>query len=520
MRRSAITLYELGDAPFRLSLLLGGGILALLAVMALDIPVLSLLHGLMIVSFVLAIKHPVWVLVPVVMAQMFVPGYVPGTTVSVRLAVALVATLIAAPTLLREIRLGDAQLRRVLVPALGFIFFVTLGNFLHSDTEYVFKYFRYQITQILALVLVAAVLRTREDLKLLAYLVLIMAAASGTAAIWQHYDRGSAIYAAASAEHIRGWNGRVMGLSNSPIHLANDMPTVLMPLLGVLACIPLRRDRTRTFLFVAAGMVFLACYFTYTRSAMLAVGAGIAGIGLCLKGTRRTVLVGAVLGAAIMYQLLQGTGLIGHRYYRDPSEDRSAASHLATWQVGLALVLAHPIDGIGHDAFTDTAREYVDVVREDPQGPGATRSIQKGTAEPHNDFLNVWFSWGIAAFLTYLGLFIGSLINLFRAVRSPDVLIRGLAVGSIGGLITYAVNSAFHNYLDSGAYLWMYAGLSVALAGLAHSTHGVVALWSAQLANMMSRSRRFRRAATLRPVARVGSLMQPMSTASRATSVR
>jgi O-antigen ligase len=87
--------------------------------------------------------------------------------------------------------------------------------------------------------------------------------------------------------------------------------------------------------------------------------------------------------------------------------------------------------------------------------------------DPHNDFLNVWLSWGILSLVAYVALFAGTLANLLASLRQRDPLLRGVAVGCVGGLVTYAVNSAYHNYLDSSVVLWVYAGLSAALAGLA-----------------------------------------------------
>ena len=69
-----------------------------------------------------------------------------------------------------------------------------------------------------------------------------------------------------------------------------------------------------------------------------------------------------------------------------------------------------------------------------------------------------------AAMAAYLALFVGATKNFLAATRSADPLVRGLAVGGIGWLATYAANSAFHNYLDSSTLLWVFAGLSVVLA--------------------------------------------------------
>jgi O-antigen ligase len=320
---------------------------------------------------------------------------------------------------------------------------------------------------VIQLILVAFLIRERRDLKHLAVFTMILGAVSGYAAISQHFSPTSALYAAGSVEDIRDWSGRAIGLSASPVILAADMPFVLMPILGVLAVGAIRFDRPRLQLAAMAGFVFLGCYFTYSRSAMPAIGVGLIMIALLLRGSRRKVIIGGLLFLALLFPQMENTGLIGSRFYRDASDDKSAASHEAAWQVGLALALDHPLFGIGHDRYGVYAPQYVDVVDEELVAVGGTATLEQGLAYPHNDFLNIWFSWGIMALIAHVLLYVGALVNCIVAARSNDLLIRGMAVGTAGGLIAYGANSALHNYLDSTGYLWIYAGLSVALVRLA-----------------------------------------------------
>jgi hypothetical protein len=89
-------------------------------------------------------------------------------------------------------------------------------------------------------------------------------------------------------------------------------------------------------------------------------------------------------------------------------------------------------------------------------------------------------SWGIFALIAYAGIFLGTVINCLTAMRNPDQLIRGLAMGCIAGLAAYSVNSFLHNYLDSSVSLWLYAGFSVALARItARDRATALASWSA-----------------------------------------
>lgn len=429
----------------------------------------SILFGVAAGCYVLALYRPAWALAPIIIAEFAIPGYLEGTPLSTRLAFALASSILVAIPVLRGFQSRNTPFQRVIMPAVAFLGIVTAMNVMHSETAYVYQYFRFQITQVIQLVLVAFLIRERRDLKHVAVFTMILGAISGFAAISQHFFANSALYAAGSAEDIRDWSGRAIGLAPSPVILAADMPFVLMPIIGLLAVGAIRIDRPRLQLAAMAGLVFLGCYFTYSRSAMPAIGVGLLMIAILLRGNRRKVIIGGLLFVALLFPQLENTGLIGSRFYRDASDDKSAASHEAAWQVGLALALEHPLFGIGHDNYAVYAPQYVDVVDEDLARIGGTATLEQGTAHPHNDFLNIWFSWGIMALIAHVLLYVGALANCVIAARSNDLLVRGIAVGTAGGLIAYGANSALHNYLDSTGYLWIYAGLSVALVRLAAS---------------------------------------------------
>lgn len=430
-----------------------------------DYPTVSLLLGLVAGSFALVVSSPVWALAPILLTELTLPGQmIESLGVSLRLVVVLSAATMTVFVVARSGLLGDGQARRVLLPAVLFVGLATLGNALNSDADYTLKYLRYQIVQLLTLVLAAALVRDRADLKRVAVLTLALGVASAAAAIWQHYDRESAIYGPASPQYVAAWKGRVLGLTESPVLLANDLIFILLPLLGLLACGPWRPNRPRAVL-VAAGVVLVAgLYFTYTRSAVAGVAAGLAAIGLCLKGDRRKILLGIVVLMFVLFELLRGTGLIGYRYYRDASNDNSAASREALRAVSIAIALDNSLVGIGRDNFERMAVEYADDVELDDVALRGEKAI--GRERPHNDFLGVWASWGLPALVAYLAIFIGTLANYLAAARRDDRLVRGLAIGCAGGLVAYGLNSAYHNSLDSSTYLWMYAGLSIALVRL------------------------------------------------------
>ncbi len=422
-----------------------------------DRPEDGILVGLALGAFLLVPNGLAWALGPVLICELTIASYYfADYGLSLRLIVTGLALVIALPTLLHANR-ADPRYRRIFIPSLALLAVATVGNLLFSGSDYAIKYLRYQTLQVMALVLVALVIRQRRDLVrlLLGGLALLLVAAM--VAIWQHYARGSA----PGSDLVTIWKGRSVGLGSSPVILANQLTAGLVPLLGLLVALQWKRGWRLVALLGAVLVLALGLYLTYTRSAPLALGPGLLAIGLCLRGQRRMLVVGGVLGAVAAFQLLAGTGLIGERYYRSAEDDNSAASHEALWQVGFAIAIDNAIIGIGHEHFEEVSLAYSGAV----DANAGSESL--GVERPHNDFLAVWTSWGIVAMVAYLALFVGATKNFLVATRSADPLIRGLAIGGIGWLATYAANSAFHNYLDSSTLLWIFAGLSLVLARLA-----------------------------------------------------
>lgn len=454
------------------TLLLPAAAVALVAAFAIgssQYPLVPLLIGATLGLFALALNSPAWILAPVLVTELTLASYfIPSLGMSQRLLVTLLATLLGAPTILRWGRFGDPRLRRVLLPTIALVVLATVVNAMFSKDDYVIKYLRYQTVLVLSLILAACLIRTRQDLRRLAYVALGVGLAAAVAAVWQHYAKDIAPYGNATAQSVRSWKGRSLGFSSSPVTLAVQINFVLAPLLGILVCGPWRRDRARGLLVAALLVLAAGLNFSYTRSGVFALGPGLVAMGLFLRGRRRAAVLGAVLVAVLLFQALEGTGLIGSRYYKTASEDQSAASHEALFAVGLAVALDRGTIGIGHEHFEEIAVDYVDEAVSASDGASGASSV--GQERPHNDFLSVWISWGILALIAYIAIFLGTLRNLWRAAAHPDLLIRGLAVGTAGGLVIYAANSFFHNYMDSSAALFLYAGLSVALARLAAET--------------------------------------------------
>jgi O-antigen ligase len=246
--------------------------------------------------------------------------------------------------------------------------------------------------------------------------------------------------------------------------MANNMLFVLAPMAGFLAAGVWPRGRTRLIAAGAFVLVFAGMYFTYTRSALMSLGAGLAGTALVLQGRRRALILGVAVGLYILFEVAKGVGVVGGRYSKDTTNDRSAAGHEALLTVALAVAADHFVLGIGHEHFEEISAEYAYLLEDEQSEVSGQDAV--GDQRPHNDFLAIIISWGLVGFLPYVWLLVGTLVNCAVAARRQDWLVRGMGVGCACGLVTYLTNSAFHNSLDSSTALWLYAGLSVALVRL------------------------------------------------------
>ncbi len=436
-----------GADPRALQWLCLGGIVALLA---------------------LGVGRPVWAAAAVVVLELTIGNYMLplAAGVSLRLAVTGAALVLAFYHLSRGARLSVGPL---LLTALAFVGVCATTAYLTTDQVQALKTLRWLGSGLAAFVALAVGLQDRDDLKRLLWVGLAVALLSALASVSQHYNPrlGTPLMATVPypglESSLDSFGGRSAGLAENPLHLSDDMLLALFVLAGVFVTVPFTL-RQRWGL-AAAGLLLLAgLYFSYTRSWPLAAAAGALAF-LAYRGPyRRDVLLGLLLlGAAVFYV----SDLRGNRY--TVTEDDSALSRPILWQAALWMALEHPYLGIGPERFLELAPSYQTAV--DPELLRRERQLTGtsvlGTYTPHNDYLNVWVTYGLPALGLYLAMLVLAARRLLGAYRrARDALVQGAALGLLAALLAYAVNSAFHNYFDSAVTLWLLLG-AAAVGGLA-----------------------------------------------------
>lgn len=451
--------------PFIIPVILGTAAFAAIYPRS-EAPLVPWFLGLAVASFMLVLVSPALLLIPVLVTEFSTYGYfVPALGLNQRYAVVLAASVAGASAILRSQELRRVRLRRVLLPYVVLIALATVVNSIASTSAYTLQYLRYQVILFLAMILAACLIQSRRDLVRVAWVALAMACATAVASIWQNIDLMSAPLGATTPKDVRFFDGRSVGLARSPVALATQLILVLPPLIGVILCVRWKRMTTRLALGAVVLLLAAGLSLSLTRSAIFGFAPALLVIAWYVRGYSRVIILGALVAGVAIFMLGESTGLLGRRLYKDAEDDRSAASHQALLQVAFAVALDQGLVGIGNENFEEVSLSYIGAADGSEETNVGVKAI--GVDRPHNDFLSIWLSWGVLALVAYLGIFIGTLRNFRIAARSPDALVRGLSIGSIGGIVVYAVNSSFHNSMDNSLVLWLYAGLSVTLVRLA-----------------------------------------------------
>jgi putative inorganic carbon (HCO3(-)) transporter len=424
------------------------------------------------VFFFLGVRRPVWVLAALMVSELTIANYMyefGSFRISNRLILTMASIPVVLPHVVQRPDLGP-RTRSMLLVALGFFLVATFANFIAADPDYVFKFSRFLITGLIALLLAPAVVNSRDDLRDLSLVVLVVSTASVVVAILQHYSQftDAPLYQAVPHAGLEGatfesWGGRALGLAEDPIHITNALLFFAMPLLGVVLLGNLE-PRVRLLFTTILAMTAAALFFSYTRSWVYSAALAVLAMALLYRGRyHRELWLLLILAAGTLFYY---SDLQGNRYTQGADSDPSAATRPVLWETGLNIALDNPILGVGHNRFLELSPEYasrIDRSLLERQDAGSAL----GRYQPHNDYLNVWLSFGTGALVLYLAMFGLSIKNYLEAFFvTTEPLLKGLALGGLGALLAFGVNSALHNLFDSTLTVWLLAGLSLALTKL------------------------------------------------------
>lgn len=416
-----------------------------------------------LIFLLMAIRRPVWVLGALALSELTVRNYILTFPASL---------LIVMPHLARELDMGPKA--RPMVVAASLFMAVAAGvTFIVLDVAQVIALLRSSVVDLTVFMLIPLVIRSRRDISQIGLVVLVIATASAAVGVAEQF--AGARFLPMPHDTLLNvdaidWGGRSLGFDLNPILLTDHLLLLLFPAAGLLLMSGISKQLKVVLLLSAATMV-TALFFTETRSWVFSTAAATVAMALVLRGRAglQVIFVLIVLAGGFWFW----ADASGSRYSLGPETDTSAAARPVLWSAGLQMALDNPLVGVGVDQFKEQASQYARSI-----DSGVLDSYEVGyvlgSLSPHNDYLNVWLSFGIAGLALYGILIVFTAANFVSVARSAhDPLLRGIAVGCLGALAAFAVNSFFHNLLTSAVTFWVLAGFSLALTKVASSSEAL-----------------------------------------------
>jgi O-antigen ligase len=292
------------------------------------------------------------------------------------------------------------------------------------------------------------------------------------------YLAGTALAASVAIAAPRGWSGtgNDVARATGTIGDANELAAALIPgfIMSLVLMVVLKRSPlARLVAAVIALLCIVAIFFTVSRGGLIGLGAALLA-AIVVGGRWRAAVVACAVGIALV--------TVGYFAFVASPQERARVTETQggtgrtdIWTVGMRMVHAHPLTGIGLGNFQNTSVHYL------IQAGEIRRSdlIIDRPKVAHNTFLQVLAELGIPGLLLFLGIVAFSLTSALRAAwafsRSGDLrmelIARGLPVSLCGLLAADFFLSA--NYSKQ---LWLLLGLCPALLAMSRKEPSPVAL--------------------------------------------
>ncbi len=200
---------------------------------------------------------------------------------------------------------------------------------------------------------------------------------------------------------------------------------------------------------------------TYARGACFAVMLTLAGYGV-LKDRR--ILLGCAAVCAVV--LLADPVLADRLMSVFTKTDTSSEMRLALWESSAAMIMDHPLLGIGWGSFLKVYPEYDFYIN------NASTEI----FHAHNLYLHYAAEIGIIGAAAYFWFFFGTMLTAFKAsAQEANELVVRFELGCGLALVTVALGGLTDNVLfniPSSMLLWMGCAVAMAARGIAESSSG------------------------------------------------
>jgi O-antigen ligase len=247
---------------------------------------------------------------------------------------------------------------------------------------------------------------------------------------------------------------------------ANVLATLLVVCIvfaGALALVSNRATFPRTMAILAGIAAMVAFFGTFSRGGLLALSAVVI-VGCFYAGKWRPAFIALVIGT-----LLVG-GLVLHNANSGTAQrltSQSTSGRSSIWKVGMRMVRANPIIGVGSGNYTVAEPHYVLL---SPGALPATDYVIETPYPAHNIYLEIVAEMGViglALFLSVVVMSIGAAakaVRIFtaRGDRSMEILGRALVLA-----ITGMLAADFFVSDEYSKQLWMLLAMGPVLLAIA-----------------------------------------------------
>lgn len=247
-----------------------------------------------------------------------------------------------------------------------------------------------------------------------------------------------------------GLKTRVFSTWQNPNLLGGYLDFVLGILMGVFVVIKNKNVR------IAVGILFCLAAFcltlTYARGACISIAAVMAVYGALYN---RRILIGLIFLAAVL--LISDTALVERLTSVFTKLDTSSEMRLAFWESTIAMILDHPLLGIGWGAYFMVYPTY------DYYMQGNFIKI----VHAHNMYLNFMAEIGLFGFVSFMVYYFGIIYKAFKTqIADIEPLNKGVMLGIGLGMSALALNGLTDYVMfntELSMLIWLFSGIAVIL---------------------------------------------------------
>ena len=356
-------------------------------------------------SLPLVIRTPIigllaWIWITLMSPQREVYGFLRGFELNFYVAVLTAAAWLASKE--RKI----VPLNPLSLSLIAFIVWASLSTYMAIDRAYSAVIWDRTLKTIILGLAVATLADTRARIQAVLWALTISIGYYGA-------KGGGFVLLTGGRQHVYGPENTMIADNNS-LGLAL---IVLMPLVNYLR-VTSRRQMTQWICLGLMGAGFLAIIGTYSRGALLAMGAAAATYAVRSKSGIIVVILGAGLVAAAPAVLPSGW-LNRMSTIQSYNDDESFAGRVAAWKTSFNIAKAHPLTGGGFSAV-----DLDSVARAFP----SEGSLRRGRAA-HSIYFEVLGDTGFVGLALYLSIYVAAWLNtllILGAARGrPDLAWAG-----------------------------------------------------------------------------------------------